>query len=145
MKKNILLLILAVFLISMLSSCGRIPEGLPNWMAVEDTVYQYWQAIINRQYDLAKHYCITNGIWFNKTDEWQEYININSEGEASVLISKPYFYKQAEVIGNNAIVYAKIFAHKIAFPDSTTIDVDTFEYEIELIKETSPPGSWKLK
>jgi hypothetical protein len=145
MKRKVLLSFFVILLILALTGCGMIPEGLPEWMEAEDTVYLYWQAITNRQYELAKHYCITDGIWYNKTDEWEEYININSEGEASVLVSEPYFYKQAEVIGNNAIVYIWIFAHKIAFPDSTTIDVDTFEYEVELIKETSPPGSWELK
>ena len=47
------------------------------------------------------------------------------------------------MIGNNAIVYAKIFVDKIAFPGSCIIDVDTFEYEMKLIEETSPP--WRLE
>lgn len=145
MKRKILISFLAILLILALTGCGMIPEGLPDWMGAQDTVYLYWQAIINRQYELAKSYCITDGVWYNKTDEWEEYININSEGEASLIISEPYFYKQAEVIGNNAIVYIWIFANKLAFPDSCCWDVDTFEYEVELIKETSPPGSWKLK
>ncbi|GAI23285.1 unnamed protein product, partial [marine sediment metagenome] len=33
----------------------------------------------------------------------------------------------------------------IAFPGSNIYEGDTFEYEIELIKETHPPGDWKLK
>jgi len=145
MRKKILLWILIIFLILVFSSCGKRLNGLPDWMAVQETVYQYWQAIINRQYELAKYYCVIDGIWYNKTDEWEEYININSEGEASVLILEPDFYKQAEAIENNAIVYVRIFVHKIAFPSSIAIDTDIFKYEIELIKESLPPGSWKLK
>jgi len=146
MKKKVLLSVLVIILILTLTSCGMIPPGIPEWMRAENTVYQYWQAIINRQYELAKYSCITDGIWYNKTDEWEEYININSEGEASVLIYLPSFYEQAEVIGDNAVVYARIFVDKIAFPGSCVEEVDTFEYEVELIKETSPPcGDWNLK
>lgn len=129
-----------------LVGCGSpFLNGEPEWMRAEDVVYHYWQAITNRQYELAKWYCIYDGVWYNKTDEWEEYINTNSEGEASLLISEPYFYKQAEVIGNNAIVYARVYVDKIPFPSSNIIDVDTFEYEIELIRETFPPSNWKLK
>ncbi len=122
-----------------------VPPGIPEWMRAEQEVYSYWKAIINRQYELAKWYCISDGIWYNKTDEWEEYINTNSEGETSVIIHLPYFHKQAEAIGNNATVYATIFADKIAFPGSCIINVDTFKYEIELIKQNYPPGDWELK
>ncbi len=93
---------------------------------------------------MAKHYCIPDGVWYNKTDEWEEYINANSEGEASILIYLPSFYEQTEVIGDNDIVYTRITVDKIAFPDSCVIDVDIFEYEIELIKQNYPPGDWKI-
>lgn len=145
MKSKILLSVLIILLILALTGCGMIPPGIPEWMRAENTVYQYWQAIINRQYELAKYRCVPDGIWYNKTDEWEEYININSEGEASVLIYLPFFYEQAEVIGDNAVVYARIFVDKIAFPSSCVIDVDTFEYEVELIKQNYPPGDWMLK
>ena len=144
MKRKVLLLVLVILLILALTGCGMISPGIPEWMRAENSVYYYWQAIINRQYELAKYCCITDGIWYNKTDEWEEYINFNSEGEASVIIHTPHFYKQAEAIGNDAIVYATIYFDKIAFPDSNIIHVDTFEYEIELIK-ISPPGDWELK
>jgi len=146
MKRKVLLLFLVLLLILILAGCEpHFLDGEPEWMRAEDAVYQYWQAIINRQYELAKWYCITDGIWYNKTDEWKEYININSEGEASVLIYLPRFYKQAEAIENNAIVYAKVSVDKIDFPGSCIIDVDAFEYEIELIKQNYPPGDWELK
>ena len=144
MKKKVLISFFIILLILALTGCMVAPELTDRYLA-EEAVYNYWQAIINRQYELAKCFCIYDGIWYNKIDEWEEYINTNSEGEASLIISEPYFYKQAEVIGNNAIVYIWIFANKLAFPDSCCWNVDTFEYEVELIKETSPPGSWKLK
>ena len=144
MKKKVLLLSLLIVLIFTLVGCGTLP-CCPEWARAEQEVYSYWQAIINRQYDLARCYCIIDGIWYNKVDEWEEYININSEGEASVVIHLHPFYKQIEVVGDNAIVYVTVSADKTDFPSSGTIHVDTFEYEIELIKETFPPGDWKLK
>ncbi|MBA7581194.1 hypothetical protein ES695_16765 [Candidatus Atribacteria bacterium 1244-E10-H5-B2] len=145
MKRKVLLLVLVIILVLVSSGCGMTPPGSPDWAMAEQEVYSYWKAIINRQYELAKWYCIIDGIWYNKTDEWKEYINTNSEGEASVIIHLPIFYKQAEAVGNNAVVYAKIFVDKTAFPGSCVIDVDTFEYEIELIKQNYPPGDWMLK
>ena len=62
------------------------------------------------------------------------------------MILEPYFYEQVEVTGDNAFAYIRIFAHKIAFPGSGGVEeVDTFEYEVELIKQNYPPGDWELK
>lgn len=144
MKRKVLLLVLAILLILTLVGCGTIP-CCPEWARAEQEVYSYWQAITNRQYELAKWYCIPDGVWYNKVDEWEEYINTNSEDEASVLIHKPHFYKQTEVIGGNAIAYVQIFTDIIPFPGSYVIYGDSFEYEIELIRQYSPPGDWKLK
>jgi len=143
MKKKILLSVLVIILILVLVSCKPIPIGQPEEARAEDAVYLYWQAITNRQYQLAKFYCILNGIWYNKTDEWEEYININSEGEVSLLISSLYLYDETEVIENNAIVYAEIFVDRIAFPGSGVVNVGVFEYETELIRIFT--SEWKLK
>jgi len=108
MKRKILLSVLVILLILTLPGCG------PNFLdccdersRAEETIYHYWQAIINRQYELAKYYCVIDGVWYNKVDEWEEYININSQGEASLMIYEPYFYKPTEVIGDTAIAYTK--------------------------------------
>jgi len=145
MKRKVLISFLVIILILALTGCGMVAPGLPSWMVAEQTVWEYWKAIINRQYELAKCYCIIDGIWYNKVDEWEEYINVNSEGEASVVIYGPSFYEQSEAIGNNAVVYATIATDITAFPGSCIHEGGLFEYEIELIKETSPPGDWKLK
>ena len=158
MKRKILLSVLVIILIVLLTGCGTgngiIPPGIPEWMRAEEAVYDYWQAITNRQYELAKWYCIPDGIWYNKVDEWEEYINTNSEGEASLIIYLDKFYKQTEVIGEDiydpdiryeAIAYVKIITHKRLFVDSYITDVDIFEYETELIKQNYPPGDWELK
>lgn len=143
MKRKVLISFLVILLILALTGCGTLP-CCPQWMRAEQEVYSYWRAITNRQYELAKWHCITDGIWYNKVDEWEEYINTNSEGEASVIILTPHFYKQTEVIGDNAIAYVQIFTDIIPFPGSCVIYGDSFEYEIELIREHTPPGDWKL-
>ena len=147
MKRKVLFSILIIFLILALTGCVVTPESTDRLLA-EETVYDYWQAIINRQYELAKYYCIIDGIWYNKVDEWEEYININSEGECSFLmIYFDKFYKPTEVIGDTAIVYARIITDNIVFPCKKMdgIDIDVFEYETELIKQNYPYGNWELK
>jgi len=145
MKSRVLLLTFTIFFILILAGCRVIPLCCTEEMRAQQEVYSYWQAIINRQYELAKWYCVPDGYWYNKVDEWEEYINTNSEGEASVVIRLHPFYKQAEVIGDNAIVYATVSADKKLFLESCATYVDTFEYEIELIKQNYPPGDWNLK
>ena len=144
MKSKFFLSFFVIFIILALVGCWTLPCD-PEWVRAEQEVYSYWRAITNRQYELAKWYCIPDGVWYNKVDEWEEYINANSEGEASVIVYILNFYKQTEVIGDNAIVYANIFADKIPFPGSCVTYGDFFEYEIELIRQHSPPGDWKLK
>lgn len=146
MKRKVLLLVFVVFLILILTGCEpHFLNGEPEWMRAEEAVTHYWQAIINRQYELAKYYCIVDGIWYNKTDEWEKYINTNSGGDVSLIIYGPTFYEQTEVIENNAVVYTRIIADKIVFPSKYGIDFDVFEYETELIKQNYPPGDWELK
>jgi hypothetical protein len=144
-KRKVLLLVLVIFLILGLTGCKIIPPCCPEEMRAGQKVYSYWQAIINREYELAKWYCISDRFWYNKVDEWEEYIDANSEGEASVVIRLHPFYKLTEVIEDNAIVYATVSADKIPFLGSCATYVDTFEYEIELIRQHTPPGDWKLK
>jgi len=146
MKRKVLLLVLVAFLISILVGCEpHFLDGDDDYTQVEDLVYNYWIAMINRQYELAKYSCIPGGIWYNKNDEWEEYINANSEGEASVLIYFCKFYKPTEVTGDTAVVYTEIMTHKIPFPGSYVEGGDDFEYEIEVIKQNIPLGAWKLK
>ena len=91
------------------------------------------------------YFFIPDGVWYNKVDEWEEYININSQGEASLMIYEPIFYKPTEVIGDTAIVYIQVFVNKIPFPGSSVIYGDTFEYEVEVIQQDYPPGEFILK
>ena len=150
MKRKILILFLAILLILALTGCAVTPELITDKFLVEETVYNYWQAIINRQYGLAKCFCVIGGIWYNKVDEWEEYINTNSEGECSFLIIYfDKFYKPTEIIGCDAVVYARIIVDKIVVPCNSDLhkkmdgmDIDIFEYETELIKPNGPYGDW---
>jgi hypothetical protein len=68
-KSLAFLSILVILLILVLTGCGMIPLGFPEWMRAEEAIYQYWQAIINRQYELVKWYCVPDGVWYNKVGE----------------------------------------------------------------------------
>jgi hypothetical protein len=151
MKRKVLISFFVILLIFTLTGCVVAPELTTDKSLAEEAVYNYWQAIINRQYGLAECYCIYDGIWYNKIDEWEEYININSEDVCSfLLIFLDDFYKPTKVIGDTAIVYVRIIADKIVVPckkmDEDGIDIiDVFEYETELIKQNYPYGNWELK
>jgi len=147
-KKKILISFLVILLILTLTGCAITPELPTNRSLAEEAVYNYWQAIINRQYRLAKCCCIIGGIWDNKVDEWEEYINANSEGECSFLmIYFDKFYKPTEIIEDNAVVYARIITDNIVLPCKKMdgLDINIFEYETELIKQNYPYGNWELK
>jgi len=148
MKRKALLLVLVLFLISILAGCApHFLNGMDDEGLVEQIVYDYWMAIMNRQYELAKWNCIPGGVWDHKTDELEECINANSEGESLVMIyfTYPYFNKKTEVIGNTAFVYTYVSIDKIPFLGSSGISgIGPGDYEMELIRETLPQG-WMLK
>ena len=148
MKRKILISFLVIFLILALIGCVVAPELTTDRFLAEEAVYNYWQAIINRQYELARCCCVFDGFWYNKVDEWEEYININSEGPCSFLIIYfDEFYKPTEIIKDNAVVYARIITDNIVFPCKKMdgLDIDIFEYETKLIKQNYPYGNWELK
>ena len=65
MKKKVLISFLVILLILTLTDCAITPELTDRFLA-EEAVYNYWQAIINRQYGLAECFCIYDGIWYSK-------------------------------------------------------------------------------
>jgi len=153
MKSKILISFFTVFLVLILTGCVVAPELTTDRFLAEKAVYNYWEAIINRQFGLAKCCCVIGGIWDNKVDEWEGYININTEGYCSFLmIYFDKFYKPTEVIGDTAVVYARIITDKIVVPCNSDLhkkmdgmDVEIFEYETELIDRNYPYGNWALK
>lgn len=148
MKRKVLLLVLVLFLISILAGCApHFLNGMDDEGLVEQIVFDYWLAMMNRQYELAKWNCIPGGVWDHKTDELEECINTNSEGDALVMIyfTHPYWTKKTEIIGDTAFVYTYIIIEKIPSLDSVEhINIASDEYEMELIK-ISPFEGWKLK
>jgi len=148
MKRKVLLLVLVVFLVLILAGCeSHFLDGMDDEGIVEQIVFDYWLAMMNRQYELAKYYCIPGGVWDHKTDELEECINANSEGDDLVMIyfTYPYFSKKTEIIGDIALVYTYVVIEKIPSLDSVEhINIASDEYEMELIRETLPQG-WMLK
>jgi len=111
MKSRVLLSVLVILLILTLTGCSpNFLDGCDESSQAEQTVYNYWRAITNRQYELAKFYCVPDGIWYNKVDEWEEYINTNSEGEASVIVSFYNFYSPTVIVCDIAYVYPQFLS-----------------------------------
>lgn len=54
MKKKILLPLIVIFLILTLVGCG-------NKEKIEEVIDNYWLALSNRQYELARTYCVPDG------------------------------------------------------------------------------------
>lgn len=146
MKRKILLFLIVLLVLALTGCTPFHPiNGGGQEDPVEQVVWEYWRAITNREYKLAKYHCILDGFWYNQVDEWEEYIStINSQGEFSIIISFSSFCEPTEITGNIAVAYPLIFVRKIVSLDSTEVDEDILEYEMELIRETSP-GDWKLK
>ena len=148
MKRKILLLVLVIFLILAVTGCGtHFLDGMDDEGIVEQIVFDYWLAMMNRQYELAKWNCIPDGVWDHKTDELEECINTNSEGDALVMIyfTYPYFTKKTEIIGDTAFVYTYVVIEKVnCLGGGEHINIGSDEYEMELIRETLPQG-WMLK
>ncbi|GAH38293.1 unnamed protein product, partial [marine sediment metagenome] len=62
MKKKILLSVFVIFLVLILIGCaGIVPPPLHNAEEILRTVDNYWSALSNREFELAKTYCIING------------------------------------------------------------------------------------
>ena len=65
MKKKILLSLIVIFLILTLAGCG-------NKEKIEEVLDNYWLAISNRQYELARTYCIPGGSNYRYSEHLQK-------------------------------------------------------------------------
>ncbi|GAI38802.1 unnamed protein product, partial [marine sediment metagenome] len=61
MKRKVLISFFVILLFLALTGCVAAPELTTDRSLAEEAVYNYWQAIINRQYELARCYCVFDG------------------------------------------------------------------------------------
>lgn len=142
MKREILISFLVILLILALTGCSMVTPIIPNDNQEEEikgVVVNYWLALSNRQYELAKTYCILNGKFYLAVEEYQNMPYIGS----STLTFEPYF-NYIEINGNNAKANINLtLTATVCFEDICSSESETiYNWSIHLTKIS---GAWKLK
>jgi len=134
MKSKVLFLALVVFLILILTGCGMIPEGDPDWndeKAIKELIDYYWDMISVGCYDLAKIYCISDGDAYNVVEEYEDLNYSNLEFIVN--------YNWIKIIEDEAIVSIDLIIIK-----SNKSEV-VCDYIMYLTKSSSITVNWILK
>jgi len=138
MRKKILLLVFVVSLTLVLVSCGIISD-ISQKEEIKEVINNYWLTLSNKQYELAKTYCVPYGNAYNAVGDYQalsdyDYITINWT---------PYI-NWVKIIGNKATADMNITLVVIVCLEeicSTQTEI-LYNYYMYLIKDN---GVWKLK
>jgi len=137
----ILFLTFAIFLVG----CGgtgipTTPEtSIADEAKVKSVIQDYWLALSNRQYELAKTYCILNGKFYLLAEEYQD---MPYFGSSSVTFTS--YFNWVKITGNNAIANIDLtITATVCFGDICSSESETlYNYSIYLTKIS---GAWKLK
>ena len=145
MKRRIIFSVFIVFLILALVGCGITTPSISDVNEIKETVNNYWLALSNKQYGLAKIYCITYGDAYYAIEEYQnlfdyDYITLNWT---------PYI-NYVEINGNEAIVNIDIaLVVTVCFGDICSTESEIlYDYPMYLIKIDDiwyDIISWKIK
>lgn len=122
MKKKILLSVFVMFLLFALVGCsGMITPPLHNAENILTTVDNYLLALSNREYELAKTYCIPNGNAYQMVEGYQDAPYLAS----STLIFTAYL-NYVETIGNNSEVNINLtLTATVCFEDICSSESET--------------------
>ena len=140
MKKKILLSTFVVFLIFAIAGCsGIIAPPLHNAEEILRAVDNYFLALSNREFELAKTYCIPNGSAYQAVEEYQNAPYI----DYSTLIFTAYL-NYVETNGNNSEVNINLtLTATVCFDEICSSSSETINnYSMYLIKIND---IWKLK
>lgn len=139
MKKKILLLIFVMFLILALTGCvGVIPPLLNNAEEILRAVDNYLLALSNREFELAKTYCIPDGNAYQAVEGYQDMPYI----ESSTLVFTAYL-NYVETIGNNSEVNINLTLTAIVcFEDICSSESETLNNYFMYL--TKIDDIWKL-
>ena len=142
MKRKILLSVFVIFLVLTLIGCSGITGVTPienQEVKVKEVINNYWLAMSNREYELAKSYCIINGNAYQATEGYQNAPYIAS----STLIFNVYF-NYVDINGNNSKVNINLtLTATVCFEDicsSSSETINNFSMYLSKID-----GVWKLK
>ena len=144
MKRKLFLLVLVLVVTMFLVGCGGgIPTtpgiSITDEAKVKSVIQDYWLALSNRQYELAKTYCIPFGDFYNLAEEYQDMPYF----EGSSLTWNAHF-NYIEINGNSAKSNINLtLTVTVCFEDICSTESETlYNYSIYLTKIS---GAWKLK
>jgi len=138
MRKKILLLVFVVSLALVLVSCGVIPD-ISQKEEIKEVINNYWLALSNKQYELAKTYCMPYGNAYYAVEDYQtlsdyDYVTINWTTNINWV----------GVTGNKATVSTDItLVVTVCLEGICSTQIEKlYNYSMYLIKIS---GNWKLK
>ena len=142
MKKKVLISFFIIFLVLVLIGCSGVIPEIPDGNQeekVKEIINNYWLALSNRQYELAKTYCIPNGNAYQVAEEYQDMPYIGS----STLVFNTYF-NYIEINGNNAKANFNLtLTATVCFDDiCSSADETLYNFSMYLVKIND---IWKLK
>ena len=137
MKKKFLLSVFIIFLVLVLVGCGIIPD-ISQKEEIKEVINNYWSALSNKQYELAKTYCMLYGDAYYAVEDYQSLSDYDY-----VTINWTHNINWIKIIGNNATV------NMIIILDVTVCLEDICSSQNEILNNYSMylskiDGIWKL-
>lgn len=141
MKKNVFLIILVLVTAMFLVSCSGVTTSIiesNQEEEIKEIVVNYWSALSNKQYSLAKSYCIPYGNAFYVVEEYQ-----NSLDYSFAILKWNVYINWVAVTGNDAIVNIDLTLKvTVCFEDICSDESESLSnYTMYLIKSN---GTWKI-
>ena len=139
MKKKTILSIFVMFLVLALIGCSGVTPDLYQEDKVAKTIVNYWSALSNKQYELAKTYCVPYGDAYYAVEEYQSLFDYDY-----ITLNWIIVYNWVKIIRNEAIVNMDInLIVTVCLEDICSNESETlYNYSMYLIKIN---GDWKLK
>jgi hypothetical protein len=142
LKYKIIYFVLILLLTCMLLGCSGNAPVIPDVNQEENIktiVNNYWNALSNRQYSLAKSYCVANGVFYTMAEEYQNMPYLDSTTtEFSININWVEITENTATVNTNLTITAIVCFEDICADESETLN----NLPIELMKTS---GEWKLK
>ena len=142
MKKKVFLLVFVIFLVLALIGCAGVTSIIPD-LYQEDKVIKvvvnYWSALSNKQYGLAKTYCMPYGNAYYAVEGYQSLFDYNY-----MTLDWISYINWVKIIGSKATVNMNVtLIVTVCFEDICSSESETlYNYYIYLAKIDD---DWKLK
>mgnify|MGYP001095877290 CR=1 FL=1 len=142
MRKKIIVSVFVTLLVLVLIGCSGVTPvilDIGQEEKVKEVVINYWLALSNRQYELAKSYCILNGNAYQSAEEYQNVPFFSF----STTTFEPYF-NYIETNGNNAKSNINITIKvTVCFEDICSSESEILNNLSMYLSKIN--GKWKLK